>query len=153
MTGLAALTRWTAEVWIYPTALPATSASFISDYYPSYVNYTIGFNGVSGQVIAGIFDGAWHQTAAQTQSINTWTCWTATYDGANLTLYKNGVAGTPLAWAGTPLSSATEIRIGRRWDSAEQITGQIPIVRLYNRALTSVEIAQNFNAERYRYGI
>ena len=40
------------------------------------------------------------------------------------------------------------VGLGSSW-----LNGSIPLVRLYNRALTAQEVLQNFNALRGRYGI
>ena len=39
------------------------------------------------------------------------------------------------------------------WTADSYYQGNIYSVLIYNRALTSQEILQNFNATRYRYGI
>jgi len=44
-------------------------------------------------------------------------------------------------------------RIGYSLDQAYNYKGRVYSFMLYNRALTSTEILQNFNATRGRYGV
>ena len=63
----------------------------------------------------------------------------------------NYVSGTV---SGNPLGS-TSIAIGN-WSGAnnvQRLTGNVSCVQIYNRALSTTEIKQNFNAHRGRYGI
>ena len=45
--------------------------------------------------------------------------------------------------------------IGSWYDStaSQRFTGEIPVVKTYNRALTAAEVDQDFNAYRNRFGI
>jgi hypothetical protein len=72
---------------------------------------------------------------------------------SNGTLYVNGVAEdshTPTlaaaAWSG-------DWRIGARWNNTYNLNGELPIMKIYNQALTSTEITKNFNAIRSRFGL
>lgn len=72
---------------------------------------------------------------------------------SNGTIYVNGVAEdshTPTlsaaAWTG-------DWRIGARWNNTYNLNGEIPILKVYNQALTSTEITKNFNAIRSRFGL
>lgn len=81
----------------------------------------------------------------------------------NNTIYIDGVQKTVTYAAGSidtdvgGLDGFTNdaIYVGRRaFDaSAGHFNGNIPLVRMYNRALSPAEIAQNFNAQRARFGI
>lgn len=69
------------------------------------------------------------------------------YNGASSGSPASLPAGGSFYYGGT--SSAYQIvGLGGSW-----LNGSIPFVRLYNRALSATEIAQNFNATRGRYGI
>jgi hypothetical protein len=39
----------------------------------------------------------------------------------------------------------------RRWDDVDYIDGVLPIVRIYNRALSATEILNNYNAVKGRF--
>jgi hypothetical protein len=86
--------------------------------------------------------------------INQWTHLAASFDGSTQRLYVNGaeVASQggviPLVYDPSPTVPVT---IGSDWDSAAsslRFTGHIDEVSIYNRALTSTEIADIYNAER-----
>ena len=57
---------------------------------------------------------------------------------------KNGVGAVP--W-----DSAFDIEIGRYYSNTYCFTGKIGEVRIYNRALTSLEIQHNYLATKWRY--
>jgi hypothetical protein len=67
--------------------------------------------------------------------------------------YKNSVqVATATAPAGS-VSGTTSLFLGSNVGTGLYWAGEISNVSLYNRALSSDEITQNFNAYRGRYGI
>ena len=62
---------------------------------------------------------------------------------------KTQVATTAYSYAG---ASTIGVSLGAI-NSQHEIDGLIPITRIYNRALTAVEVEQNFNAFRNRFGL
>jgi len=89
--------------------------------------------------------------------LDTWYHLLGTYDGTALKFYKNGVIDTQVSASALPQSGG-EIRIARRWDesatnSINFFDGDISIVRVYNRPLSSNEVLQNYEAEKSRYGL
>jgi hypothetical protein len=109
------------------------------------------------QLNAGIFNGGtWYQTTAVTVPDQTWVYATVTYNGSNLlNLYLNDTATAYLTnsisvtWASSKIN--TGLIIGRKWDTADTFVGSVGQIRVYDRILTSTEIAQNFNATKGRY--
>jgi hypothetical protein len=76
-----------------------------------------------------------------------------TYNGTTTIMYVNGVAiGSSTAMSGN-LNSKTYAYIGSTAQSSEFFSGKIYNTYLYNRALSSSEVLQNFNATRARFGI
>lgn len=151
--SVGSLSNWTAEAWFTNSSRPGNNACVMSDYYPSYVNWKIGME-PNGYVYGGWFNGGWHTGAAYGPTLNTWSHMVVTYDGNVLTTYVNGGAGSPVTTGGGGgSSSGTQMRVGRRWDGDERWPGKIGQVRLYNRALSAAEVAQNFEARRVRYGV
>ena len=59
----------------------------------------------------------------------------ATWDGATLRLYVNGVQVGSRAVAGTLLTTSYPLRIGGNANWGEYFAGTIDEVRVYNRAL------------------
>jgi hypothetical protein len=85
-------------------------------------------------------------------AFNTYYHIVSTVQGSTGTIYVNGVPQASGSISSRHQSTG-DIRIGRRVDDFAQAQGKIPMVKLYNRALSAQEIQQNFNATRGRYGI
>ena len=75
------------------------------------------------------------------------------YNGANVSIYRNGVFEGSQATTGTA-DWSQGLKIGN-WSSgsAYSYSGAISSVSFYNRALSAAEVAQNFNALRSRYSL
>jgi hypothetical protein len=89
-----------------------------------------------------------------TISANTWYYVVATFDNGLLKLYVNGIFESSIGASYTTVKTNTNssLNIGRFGTTFYSI-GRRGIVHLYNRALRSSEIYQNFNVMRSRYGI
>ena len=81
----------------------------------------------------------WHEVAI---------CW----DGTTFKSYVNGSFVSNLS-VGTATSQDTDVKIGNAGNGNEPFDGKISNVKVYTKALTATEVAQNFNALRGRYGI
>ena len=80
----------------------------------------------------------------------------ATYDGFQLKIYQNSVlTSTANSTLGIGSSPSFNLAIGGMGyiPSIYNLTGNIYIGRVYNRALTAAEVAQNFNATKGRFGL
>lgn len=78
-----------------------------------------------------------------------------TYDGATTKAYLNGIEVYSAAQTGTIPDSTYVIGtygLGLQ-DAVHNFNGDIPIARIYSRSLSAIEVAQNFNAMRGRYGL
>ncbi len=158
---LGTLSNFTISCWVKLTTLPTTSgaAAIVTNVYDlsTKLNFSIGLNRSpsSSNVCFGFFDGSWRTTNGFAPSTNTWYNIVGTYDGSNIRQYVNGVENTTLSYSGTAQSSGLGIRIARRWDATEIsdnfIDGQIPVVKIYNRALTDSEILLNYNSLTPRF--
>jgi hypothetical protein len=158
-----ALTTFTAETWVRFNALGITTGNAtctITDVYNSTpINFTIG-TGMLGDTNTwqgGFYDGSWHLAGTFVPVIDTWYCMTVTYDGANVRFYINGVLNDTVVTTATPGYSGLGMHVGERWDGGyltqSYVDGSIPVVRLYDRALSATEVNQNVNALRGRYGV
>jgi hypothetical protein len=88
--------------------------------------------------------------------INTWTNMCFTWK-SNVTsaIYKNGNLLTSRSLGNVPNTNpALNGRIGLgHANGPSYFNGKMPIVQIYNRQLTALEVQQNFNSMRGRYGI
>jgi hypothetical protein len=86
---------------------------------------------------------------------NTWYNLSMTYDSNYLVnVYINGSLSQSGS-ANNPGGFSNQFNIGGYYNSGygSPINAQIPVVQVYNRALSADEVSQNFNALRGRYGI
>ena len=77
----------------------------------------------------------------------------ATADSPYAKVYKNGIEGNLIDSVSGPINTNGIFRVagwsGGTWD----LVGNIGIHRIYNRALSTEEIQQNFNAQKSRFGL
>ena len=93
---------------------------------------------------------------------NVWThiCITRTQGSGSIKTYKNGslvtsvtgVTGT-IASGGTLVLGQEQDAVGGSFDAGQAFSGNLGVMRFYNRELTATEITENFNATRARYGV
>lgn len=87
---------------------------------------------------------------------STWYNHVYTADGANSTLYVNGVSVATSSKGANNMGDGTNpLIIGAGGDAGgwKYLNGKLPLLKMYNRSLSSNEIRQNFNALRGRYGV
>jgi len=158
-SNLGTLTTFTAIVWTKLDApLSAGTNAFVTDKYTGTdLNYAIGsLNSTSTSVCGGYYKNGigWITSSLYAPSVNTWYCFATTYDGTNLKLYVNGKLYSTVASATTPGSSGAGYNVAKRWDSSvagDFIDGQIPVVLVYNKALTASQIFDIYSQFKIRY--
>lgn len=154
------LNTWTVEVWFrLSSSLNGKVSSLVTNQYnlSTKLNFSVGTNNApsSYNLVVGFFDGAWRNTTGFVPSLNTWYQVVGTYDGSVIRQYVNGVAsGGTLNYVGTPQSGG-EVRLMRRWDSTvtsgNLIDGDLSIVKIYNTALDSTQVLNNYNENAARF--
>lgn len=156
------LSTWTVEAWFrLTTSLTGKVTSLVCNQFDlaTKLNFSLGTNNAptNYNLASGFFNGAWRTNTGTAITTATWYQAVGTYDGSTVREYINGSAsGGTLTYSGTPQSGG-EIRLMRRWDSAlsagNLVNGDLSIVRVYNRALTSTEVVQNFNVDKLKYSL
>jgi hypothetical protein len=147
----------TLEAWVKPSA-PASGQSAIvakeqtNDPFNvvAYALYSADGSG-NAPSVHGTFNYRGQNygqsaTGAASLPTNTWSYVAGTFDGAMLRLYVNGqLAGSRIVTFNAPLTTTTApLRIGGDFAN-EFFAGLIDEVRVYNRALSQVEIQTDMN--------
>jgi hypothetical protein len=94
--------------------------------------------------------GANYLNSASNLSQNTYYHVVALVSGSTSKIFINGVEAVSGSISNR-IQSTSDLRIGQRVDNFAATNGEIPIVKLYNKALTSAEILQNYNAIKSRF--
>jgi hypothetical protein len=135
-------TGMTMEAWVRPSAIGNLWRAVMIKEQPGDLIYALYAGDSKGHAGADVFtNGDKSVVGTATTPLDTWTHLAATYDGANLRLYVNGVQAASKAVTGSIRASTGALRIGGNsiW-SDEWFSGLIDEARLYNRALTAAEI-------------
>jgi hypothetical protein len=88
--------------------------------------------------------------------ITAWNMYACSWDGTSINAYLNGAlinSGVKTGPLNTSDTGVLEIGHDDGFASSRFLNGNIAQASIYNRALTSSEIQQNFNAVRGRYGL
>ncbi len=146
-------TTW--EAWIKCTSYLNTYNMFMGSYLPYF-----GFHEANKLYFSNIIGGT-QQTisTAANLSLNTWyhaTFTTSPINGSNTlaSIYLNGNLAQSAVQTGLQNEPGSQFTVGDGQASTwYPFIGDIPSVKVYNRALSAAEVWQNFNATRSRYGI
>ena len=156
---------YTLDIWFNFTADQIYSGPcLISDAFTGApFNFTI--NAASNYLQTGWYTTNWggqyatnNVPTALTHDGSTWYNITMAVGATEYKDYINGAVtyapgnfGSGSAPNGS--SPTQEFYIGKRWDNADTVNAKIAVVNIYNRALTDVEVAQNYNYYRSRFGL
>jgi hypothetical protein len=86
-----------------------------------------------------ITNGTWYHVVATFDSSYSWK------------LYVNGELHNSTTLTGNPYQNSSAITIGQ--GDGRKTNGQLPVMKIYNRALTATEVSQNFNHYKSRYNL
>jgi hypothetical protein len=149
------------EFWIY-----YTSESGIRTILSNYSDYNTGYNTyfylgvftyqvlsmVNKVLLLGSSGNFINNTFGADIVVNQWTHIVFTRDGSTLICYKNGLQVSSVSQSNN-YSGVRSTKIGGGVASISTIVGNLPSMKIYNRALSATEVMQNFNAMRERYNI
>lgn len=145
---------FTVNVWYKDLGTAATESPCIitEQFSSSPINYAItrGQQGqTAGKWACGFFSTttSWNFGTEFDLSGNEWLNIQFTWDGTDIKTYINGsLIGTVNHSGSTASSSGLPIRLGRRWDNPEYMTGLLGEVRIYSRTLNGTEVLADYNA-------
>jgi prepilin-type N-terminal cleavage/methylation domain-containing protein len=143
----------TISAWVYPAFAGSSSGLEILSKYASasspYISYGLEWYDTNKFSFSlGGIDNTFTTLYSATQTINNWYYVTGTYDGANATIYINGVLSNSAPFIkslkyvnGQPLTIGTWYGGGTNY-----FNGSIDEVRIYNAALTASAIREQYLA-------
>jgi hypothetical protein len=156
------LTTYTIEVWhLFNGTSSGTAPVLFGEGRGTYSNFMMGTtDGRTSplKIQGGFWNGAWQQGTTNPgdyfQPSNGWYQFVLTYDGSTIKFYANNIlrlTKTPSDF--TISKSGLGLNIMRRQDVANYWGGGVSIIRVYNTALDSTQVAQNYNAQKSRFGL
>lgn len=156
--SLSGLATWTIEVWHYYNGTTSDgSPCILTDIYGpdgANINFFLGsLNTLAPGLQVGFYKDNFYITSGETLPANGWYHLVGTYDGSNVKLYVNNVLSQTQAQSETPTSGGVGIRFMRTWNFQNYWGGGLAVVRIYSGALTTGQIATNYNASKTRFGL
>lgn len=151
----------TISVWIYKTGRGTPDGGGVVDYFSNVSldgrrGWAVGMNVNTNKVdfyIANIGSYGVENFSTAVINQNTWYNVTCTYNGTSKIIYINGTQDSSFASTVDGANSTETWGVGSRTAFPRAFKGYIPIAIMYNRALTSSEVLQNYNARKTRYGL
>jgi concanavalin A-like lectin/glucanase superfamily protein/fibronectin type III domain protein len=134
----------TLEAWVYPTVTPSGWRTLIMKEKSGGAVYYLDANSDQNRpVVGGLFSSGTQKLYGGSRLTSyTWTHLAATYNGSTQRLYVNGVQVAYRNQTGSMQTSGGVLRIGGNGVTGwgHFFRGRIDEVRIYNRALTALEI-------------
>lgn len=140
----------------------------------NYIGYSIGMNVCTASppdigkfgiaVVTDLYPTANSLMRRQTTLVynnNSWVNAVTTYDGSRtrsgILIYMNGVLSTMTDFDSASITgsilNASNFQIAARDGAQLNFQGQTSIAQIYNRALTALEVEQNYNAQKSRFNL
>ena len=136
------------EQWVYPTNSTGNDRLWCVNNNSSSLDAYMNANSYNLYYHGGIANGG---TLIQ----NAWNHVCVTYTNGVIQAYINGIAASMGGTrTGYNITNSAQLVISEyRSMGGYKLYGKIPVMKIYNKALSSAEVAQNFNALRGRYGV
>ena len=153
----------TEEVWVYLSG--TADQVFIGSQYGTGSNNSFALWLSGGTFYFGVnTGGSFYNSASSAASTSTWYHLVHTYNATTQYLYINGVLTTTFNSAASGNisynASNTLLAIGADFNGtgynvgpSVYTNGKMPVVRIYNIALSAAQVLQNYNATKGRFGL
>ena len=163
MSSTLRVTNITQEVWVYLSS--TADQVFIGMQYGTGSNNSFALWLSGGTFYFGVnTGGTFYQSSFSTPSIGIWYHLVHTYGGSSQSLYINGsLIGTYSSAAAGNITydvNNTKLAIGADFNGTGYdtgpslfVNGKMPIVKIYNIALSAAQVLQNYNATKSRFGL
>jgi hypothetical protein len=147
-TGFAEnLANWTVSCWVRSPAAPAATKP--TGPMHREANFQINWNhsDATFRAAVGLKAGtSWHAASFGALEADTWYHLAGTYDGEDLKAYTNGqLITTNSAPSGPAANETNSLKLARHAKNADYFTGTVDEARVYNRALSQIEIQSVMN--------
>jgi hypothetical protein len=150
LTALFGTNAVSVEVWLRRSA-NITSQKIVFD---SGSNEYIQIDIISNQLAFSIGTPSSIRTArSATLDLDVWYNFVGVYNGSTITSYLNSAQSSQVSKTGNIATDSGGFFIASYTSGSYHFTGNIAAVKVYNRALSSAEVSQNFNALRGRFSI
>jgi hypothetical protein len=156
---LGTVSQLTVSCWIW-SELPAVQGTFLAfaGTTGTYDNWLQCQQGYPFKIRFGLRNSSGTRTyfdSGTTFSSNTWYLAAGTWDGSNMTLYVNATVSATGTLTGTinDTGKAHAIGVIQSLAANDFFKGRIDDVRFFNRALTSNEVVNLYNATKGDYGL
>src|SRR5882672_9206645 len=137
-------TGMTLEAWVFPTAALTGWQAIVDKTVDGY--YLMASTDQNRPAAGGTWVGGNQNTyGPSVLAVNAWTHLAATFDGATVRLFVNGVQVASQAQTTALASTTGTLQIGGDSYPNEFFAGRIDEVRIYNRALSAAEIQTDMN--------
>jgi hypothetical protein len=148
--------NYSIQFWVYTTSNPAedpivekwngiSGYPYVFRYFTNSTIYTGAYNGTNTNV-----------SNLRPISLNSFNniCGVYSWSTNLLLLYINGVlqSSTTLNLTGN-ITNNSPLYLFTRGNSSLYTSGRISMLKIYNKALTTAEVLQNYNATKSRYGL
>ena len=144
------VTQMTIECW-YKSSNISVEGMLFSTYTntPSSLGYHLEI--YQSKMMLQIWPASTYTQSTITLSNNIWYLLTTTYNAGTVKYYVNGESAGSASYTFSP--SSANLLIGKWPTNNYYLNGQLASIKFYNRALSTTEIRQNFNATKKRYGL
>ena len=146
-SGLAITGNLTVTAWVRPTSF-ANQGNIVSK--TANLGYRMRFQ---SDGTFWMYSNTNTITSPSAYTINNWFHTVGVFSSTGLRMYINGSIvqsnGTPF----TPSYAASSFIVGGNSTTQELFQGRIANVSVYNRALSTTEVLQNYNAQKARFGL
>jgi hypothetical protein len=141
--------NWSISVWFKRTGPSGEAGCLVTEYFdggPINIAILSADSGVGAEQFAcGFYNSGFNLGTPITFPLNEWHQMTTTWDGTNIKTYYDSVLNSTVDKSGAiSLSSINPYRIGRRWDNANYVRGEIGEVLIYSAPLSPAQIAAHY---------
>ncbi len=144
---------YSISAWVYIAGNGTPSGNY-EGFVTKAWNYNFGRNTANGRFMLQFYNGTGYENAQSTAALafNSWYYIAGVWNDTSRTirLYINGVLNRTTNTVGEPALSTTAPVIGAGSTSSQYTNGTIDEVRIYNRALSAMEINASYSAGLYR---